>query len=212
MYQYGSAIDSNTCLAGFLLFPSALRVTFFSEGDEEARSAMTDQSSAALPGGLTTEITKSLSAVWAHYAGVPPTNPRTEIRGNVVTCVLVDAVGDYNKSLADARQRDNAPDAAKLTDAYRSAAISAITSLTRQRVNTFLSSHDADTDVATEVFILEPSLGRGAPGLADRWFGAGGLSRGTSRRKGFREARKAGRFEKVRDDEENTAHFRLTDQ
>ena len=31
-------------------------------------------------------------------------------------------------------------------------------------------------------------------------------------RKGFREARKAGRFEKVRDDEENTAHFRLTDQ
>ncbi|HYU59400.1 MAG TPA: hypothetical protein VEK39_01455 [Solirubrobacterales bacterium] len=29
---------------------------------------------------------------------------------------------------------------------------------------------------------------------------------------GFREARHAGRLEKVRDDEENTAHFRLTDQ
>lgn len=28
----------------------------------------------------------------------------------------------------------------------------------------------------------------------------------------FREARKAGRLEKVRDDEENTGHFRLTDQ
>jgi hypothetical protein len=31
-------------------------------------------------------------------------------------------------------------------------------------------------------------------------------------KKGFREARHAGRLEKVRDDEENTAHFRLTDQ
>jgi hypothetical protein len=28
----------------------------------------------------------------------------------------------------------------------------------------------------------------------------------------FREARKAGRLEKVRDDEENTGHFRLTDR
>jgi DNA-binding transcriptional regulator LsrR (DeoR family) len=29
-------------------------------------------------------------------------------------------------------------------------------------------------------------------------------------RKGFREARKSGRLEKVRDDEENTGYFRLT--
>ena len=29
---------------------------------------------------------------------------------------------------------------------------------------------------------------------------------------GFREARHAGRLEKVRDDDENTGHFRLTDQ
>jgi DNA-binding transcriptional regulator LsrR (DeoR family) len=31
-------------------------------------------------------------------------------------------------------------------------------------------------------------------------------------RKGFREARKSGRLEKTRDDEENTGHFRLTGQ
>jgi hypothetical protein len=30
-------------------------------------------------------------------------------------------------------------------------------------------------------------------------------------KKGFREARNSGRLEKVRDDEENTGHFRLTD-
>jgi DNA-binding transcriptional regulator LsrR (DeoR family) len=31
-------------------------------------------------------------------------------------------------------------------------------------------------------------------------------------KKGFREARQAGRLEKVRDDEENTGYFRLTAQ
>ena len=31
-------------------------------------------------------------------------------------------------------------------------------------------------------------------------------------RKGFTQARKAGRLEKVRDDEENTGYFRLLDQ
>ena len=30
-------------------------------------------------------------------------------------------------------------------------------------------------------------------------------------KKGFREARQSGRLEKVRDDEENTGYFRLTD-
>jgi hypothetical protein len=135
---------------------------------------MTDPRSASLPGELTTEITSSLSTVWTRYAGVPPTNPRTEIRGNVVTCVLVDAVDDYNKRMAGARARDHVRGIGKLTPgAYRRAAVAAITGLTRQRVKTFVSSHDTDTDVATEVFILEPSLGRGAPGLADRWFGTG---------------------------------------
>ena len=31
-------------------------------------------------------------------------------------------------------------------------------------------------------------------------------------RKGFRQARRAGRLDKVRDDDEGTGHFRLTDQ
>ena len=31
-------------------------------------------------------------------------------------------------------------------------------------------------------------------------------------KKGFRQARQSGRLEKVRDDEENTGYFRLTDQ
>jgi uncharacterized protein YbcI len=130
---------------------------------------MTNPATARLPNGLPAEITRSLASLWTHYAGKAPTAARTEIRGNVVTCMLVDAVGNYNRSMAAPQTRDTVRGAGKLTpSAYRREAVAAVVRLTRQRVASFISSHDRDTDVATEVFILEPSLGRGAPTLADR--------------------------------------------
>jgi len=44
---------------------------------------------------------------------------------------------------------------------YKRDAVAAVVRLTRQRVTSFLSSHDQDTDVATEIFTLEPSLKKG---------------------------------------------------
>jgi hypothetical protein len=105
---------------------------------------------ARLPNGLPAELSRSLVTLWTHYAGKPPTNARTEIRGNVVTCVLMNAVADFTPA------------------AYKRAAVAAVARLTRQRVASFVSSHDRDTDVATEVFTLEASLRRGAPPLAER--------------------------------------------
>jgi hypothetical protein len=46
-----------------------------------------------LPNGLAAELTKSFVSLWTQYAGKQPTNARTEIRGNVVTCVLVERSG-----------------------------------------------------------------------------------------------------------------------
>ncbi len=130
---------------------------------------MTSPTTARLPNGLPAELTKTFVSLWNQYAGKPPTDARTEIRGNVVTCVLVDAVGDYNRSMIDRsviapQTRDTVRGVGKLTPAsYRQEAITAVVRLTRQRVASFVSSHDQDTDVATEVFTLEPSLKRGAP-------------------------------------------------
>jgi hypothetical protein len=125
--------------------------------------------SARLPTGLAAELTKSLVLLWTKYAGKPPTDAGTEIRANVVTCVLVDAVGDYNRSMVAPQNRDTVRGVEKLTAAaYRRDAVAAVVRLTRQRVASFVSSHDRDTDVATEVFTLEPSFKRGAPQLADR--------------------------------------------
>jgi uncharacterized protein YbcI len=119
---------------------------------------------------LSAELTESLSSLWTRYAGKRPSNGRTEIRGNVVTCVLADAVGDFNKSMIAPQSGDTVRGVGKLTPAaYKRDAIAAVVRVTRQRVASFLSSHDRDTDVATEVFTLEPSLSRGAS-RADRGF------------------------------------------
>jgi Na+-translocating membrane potential-generating system MpsC-like protein len=127
---------------------------------------------AQLPNGLPAELTRSLVSLWTQYAGVPPSKARTEIRGNVVTCVLVGAVGDFNRSMMARQTRDTVRGVGKLTPAaYKREAVAAVVRLTRQRVASFVSSHNPDTDVATEVFTLEPSLRRGAPALAERRLG-----------------------------------------
>jgi hypothetical protein len=118
---------------------------------------------------LSAELTKSLSSLWTRYAGERPTNVRTEIRGNVVTCQLIDAVGDFNKNMVApqmvAPQTDDiVRGVGKPTLAqYKRDAVAAVVGLTRQRVTSFVSSHDRDTDVATEIFTLEPSLRKGRP-------------------------------------------------
>lgn len=119
---------------------------------------------------LSAQVTESLVSLWTQYAGEPPTDARTEIRGNVVTCVLADAVGDFNRGTISGPTQDTVHGIAKRTPAaYKREAVAAVAGLTRQRVTSFVSSHDRDTDVATEVFTLEPSLLKGARPIKRRF-------------------------------------------
>ena len=123
--------------------------------------------SGRIPVGLAARLTESLSSLWAEYAGSRPDAPHTDIRGNTVTCVLPGAVGDFDLSMANDRSREVGEGPRRLTPAtYRREAVAAVVGLTRQRVIGFVSSHDRDTDVATEIFTLEPSLRRGRDGRA----------------------------------------------
>jgi uncharacterized protein YbcI len=154
---------------------------------------MTYPMTARVPRGLPAELTEAFVSLWTRYAGKPPRDARTEIRGNVVTCVLVDAVADYNRSMIAPQVRDTVEGVGKQTAAsYKREAVAAVTRLTHQRVLSFISSHDGDTDVATEVFRLEASLSRGAPRAERRFRQASGLppalvERGPS--EGLRRAR-----------------------
>ncbi len=127
------------------------------------------------PPTLSGDVTRSLTSLWTRYAGAAPTDARTEVRGNVVTCVLVDGVDAFNQRMLAPQTRATARAAGELTPAaYKREAVAAVVRLTRQRVASFASSHDRDTDVATEIFTLEPSFGRGAA-RADRRSDSGSL-------------------------------------
>jgi len=73
-------------------------------------------------------------------------------------------VGVFNGSMIARQTDDTVRGMGGLTpDDYKRDAVAAVVNLTRQRVSSFVSSHDRDTDVATEVFTLEPSLQKGRP-------------------------------------------------
>ena len=118
------------------------------------------------PSNQSSELTRSLTSLWTEYAGRRPGDARTEIRGNVVTCTLVDAVGPFDHNMRAPQAHDTVRGVGKLTQsAYKQEAVAAVGRVMRQRVASFTSSHDRETDVATEVFTLESSLSRGAPPL-----------------------------------------------
>jgi hypothetical protein len=131
--------------------------------DQRLGGRHADRSAETLPG----KLSESLTALWTRYAGTAPGAVRTGVHGNVVTCVLVDAVNDFNLNTVAPQTEGTSRGVGKFYGAdYKLDAVAAVTGLTRQRVSSFISSHDAETDVATEIFTLEPSLSRGAPRLA----------------------------------------------
>jgi uncharacterized protein YbcI len=105
---------------------------------------------------LPARISSSLALVWRRYAGQRPTSVETAIVGTRISCVLADSVQGFDQGMAaseldDAGRTGPAPTLAS----YRREAIEAVAKATRQRVMAFVSDHDAKSDVATEVFILD---------------------------------------------------------
>lgn len=105
---------------------------------------------------LPARISSSLSVVWRRYAGERPTTVETAIDGTRISCVLTDSVQGFDERMA--ASEDEAGDRvepAPTMASYRRDAIEAVAKATRQRVMAFVSDHDAASDVATEVFILD---------------------------------------------------------
>jgi hypothetical protein len=167
-------LDSSQLPAGFSLPLSARRVVLSAEGSKEEKSPVTDPRRSRLPASLSARISRAFGSLWTEYADKRPSEIRTEIRGNVITCQLIDAVGVFNGSMSAPQTHDSVRGVGKLTPAgykrdpagFKRDAVAAVVRLTRQRVTSFVSSHDQATDVATEVFTLEPSLQKGRPGGA----------------------------------------------
>jgi uncharacterized protein YbcI len=113
-------------------------------------------SETARPPSLPAEISSSLASVWNQYASERPSGVETVIRGNRVKCVLTDAVQMLNEGLIAAETEQGRDDGRRMTPStFRNDAIAAVTRVTRCNVVAFVSDHNTQTDVATEIFLLE---------------------------------------------------------
>ncbi len=105
---------------------------------------------------LPVKISDSLAVVWKRYAGRRPMDVETAVRGNRICCVLKDSVRGFDEGLTTAESGDDGkPLPARTIAQYRREAVDAVTRTTRRRVMAFVSDHDRNSDVATEVFILD---------------------------------------------------------
>ncbi len=109
---------------------------------------------------LPEEITSSLAAVWKRYTEKRPESASTEIKGNIVRCVMPASVKDF-ESGAETDEGEEADPAGRLVN-FRRDASRAVAKTTHCRVLAMICEHDAKTDVATQIFVLEMAP-KGAP-------------------------------------------------
>lgn len=112
-----------------------------------------EQSTAAAPQpDLSAQLTRSLTSVWQQNAGAKPSSTNTELSTDRVKFMLAGAIsGDPEQPVGeDEKPRSTA------TSRYRNEAIAAVTRITGRRVLGFIPKRDSKTDVASDIYLLEP--------------------------------------------------------
>ena len=107
-------------------------------------------------GPLSMEISNLVVRLFSEYTGRGPTKARTTIRDNVVVCIAQNnltkaerrLVGEGEAELVVSIRR-------KFQRTMRDDLVGGVEMLTGRKVVSFLSDHDAETDYASEVFVLD---------------------------------------------------------
>lgn len=99
----------------------------------------------------------------AEYTGRGPTKARTTIRDNVALCMTEDNMTKAERRLAQEGEGELVVTIRRrFQTSMRDDLVSGIELLTGRKVVSFLSDHNAETDHAVEVFVLD-----GPPHVAD---------------------------------------------
>jgi uncharacterized protein YbcI len=108
------------------------------------------------PGSLTAAISRHIVRLVAEYTGRGPTKARTTIRDNVVLCMTEDNMTKAERSLVQAGEEELVVTLRrKFQVTMRDDLIQGVEVLTGRKVVSFLSDHNATTDHAAEVFVLD---------------------------------------------------------
>jgi uncharacterized protein YbcI len=115
------------------------------------------------PGSLSAAISRHVVRLVAEYTGRGPTKARTTIRDNLVVCLTEDNMTKAERRLAQEGEDELVVTIRrKFQTTMRDDLVGGIEVLTGCKVVSFMSDHNAHTDHAVEVFVLD-----GAPQFPD---------------------------------------------
>jgi uncharacterized protein YbcI len=122
------------------------------------------------PGSMGAAISRHVVRLVAEYTGRGPTKARTTIRDNVVLCMTEDNMTKAERRLVyEGEDELVVTIRRKFQTTMRDDLVAGIEVLTGRTVVSFLSDHNAETDHAAEVFVLDgpPELSDAFPAEAD---------------------------------------------
>jgi len=107
-------------------------------------------------GPLGAAISKQVVRLYSEYTGRGPTRVRTTIRENVVVCIAHGSMTKGERRLVEAGEAATVVSIRrKFQTTMQDDLTGAVEMLTGRKVISFLSDHDAMTDHAAEVFVLD---------------------------------------------------------
>jgi uncharacterized protein YbcI len=110
-------------------------------------------------GELQAGISNAIVRLLHDYTGRGPTKARTTVSGDLVVCVLADAMTKGERSLV----ADGRPDVVlqmrkAFQDTMRASIVGEVERLTGRTASAFMSDNHIDPDYAVEIVILEPEV------------------------------------------------------
>lgn len=100
-------------------------------------------------------LSRSLTTIWHEHAGARPSSVSVELSGDRVRFVMQDAISSIvtePTENGDGTPEIRSPDSLL----YQHEAQRAVARITGRRVRGFIPRRDKKTDVATDIYILEP--------------------------------------------------------
>jgi uncharacterized protein YbcI len=124
--------------------------------DTQATSLPADALDQAQPGQLS-RITRAMVAIYKEHFGRGPMHAHSHYAGgDIVICILEGTLTPVERSIANLGEQQRLQDLRQLFQSATEPTFRAVVEeITGRRVVSFMSGNDVQTDVASEIFVLE---------------------------------------------------------
>jgi len=107
-------------------------------------------------GELSAALSNAIVALMAEYTGRGPTQSKTYLNENLITCIMHDSLTKGERSLVLDGKEDAVLEMRRTyQETMRPELIAIVERLTGRKVAAFMSANHVDPDVAVETFVLE---------------------------------------------------------